>query len=96
MLDTLRAEDFQPLIGQEIDVDAHGERVKLEVATAAAIPSPSPRAAPPFHLILKSTANWRAAQGIFRLHHPRLGTIDVFTVPVGPADGGFCYEVIFN
>lgn len=96
MLDTLSAADFQALIGQEIDVDAHGQRVKLEVATAAPIPSPSPRAQPPFHLILKSRTNWRGSQGTFRLHHPRLGAIDVFTVPIGPDGSGFCYEVTFN
>ena len=96
MLDRLNLEDFLPLVGSEIDVDANGQRARLQIKEASAIKSPSPRATTPFHLILRSDSNWRAPQGMFQLQHPSLGAIELFAVPIGPDGEGFCYEIIFN
>ena len=35
-------------------------------------------------------------QGMFRFEHPVHGTLDLFTVPIGPDGVGACYEIIFN
>lgn len=96
MLDRLRKEDFEPLIGQKLKVSAGGSSTELEVADAASLKSPSPRATPPFRLILRSRENWRAAQGMFLIEHPKLGNLEMFAVPVGPDDQGLCYEILFN
>lgn len=96
MLDQLRVEDFLPLVGTKLEVESSGRNVQLELIEATIIPSPSPRPAPAFHLILRSPANLHAAQGIWHLHHPALGVLDVFTVPIGPDAKGQCYEIIFN
>ncbi len=96
MLDNLRQEDFLPLIGRLIEVDLHGIRVQLEVKEAAAINSPSPRATPSFHIVLRSGVDLRLTQGMMRFHHPDLGVLDLFAVPIGPDGKGLCYEIIFN
>lgn len=96
MLDTLRLEDFLPLVGQTVDVEFNGQRTSLEVKEASAIQNPSPRATPPFRIVLRSTTGWRAPQGIYRLIHPQLGAIDTFTVPIGPDGNGLCYEIVVN
>lgn len=96
MLDTLRLEDFLPLVGQPIDVEFNGQRVQVELKEATPINNPSPRATPPFRLVLRSTSGWRAPQGIYRLFHPKLGAIDAFTVPIGPDGVGLCYDIVIN
>jgi len=96
MLDRLRKEDFEPLIGQKIKVASGNASAELEVAEASALKSPSPRETPPFRLILRSREGWLAPQGMFRVEHPTLGTLEMFAVPVGPDSQGFCYEILFN
>lgn len=96
MLDQLRVEDFLPFLGQTIDVEIHGTRGKLELAEAELINSPSPRATPPFHLILRSTENWNLTQGPFTLHLPDSDPLELFAVPIGPDGKGLCYEIIVN
>ena len=96
MLDRLRKEDFEPLVGQKLKVSAGASATELEVAEAASLKSPSPRTTPPFRLILRSRENWRAPQGMFLVEHPTLGNLEMFAVPVGPDGQGLCYEILFN
>jgi len=96
MLDRLRREDFEPLIGERIKVTSGDASAELEVAEASSLKSPSPRETPPFRLILRSRENWRAPQGMFRVDHPTLGTLEMFAVPIGPDAQGLCYEILFN
>ena len=91
----LRREDFLPLVGSSVVVAASGHEATVEILEASALASPSPRNEP-FRLIFRSSPNWRAAQGIYRMQHPRLGPLDLFVVPVGPDGTGLCYEAIFN
>ena len=96
MLNELKVEDFLPLVDQSVDVEFGAQHNQLELKEASPIGSTSPRAAPAFHLILRSRSNWRVSQGMFRVHHPTLGALDMFAVPIGPDGVGFCYEIIFN
>jgi len=96
MLDRLRREDFEPLIGERIKVTSGDASAELEVAEASSLKSPSPRETPPFRLILRSREGWRAPQGMFHVDHPTLGTLEMFAVPIGPDAQGLCYEILFN
>jgi hypothetical protein len=96
VLEQFRLEDFLPFLGQSIDVAAQGRRAALELTTAELLRSPSPRATPSFHLILRSTENWQVPQGLFALHLPGQEPIEMFAVPIGPDGSGFCYEIVFN
>lgn len=96
MLDQLRCEDFLPLIGQRVTVHIADSSAELEVAEAEPIKAPTPRATPPFRVVLRSPPDWRANQGMFRIEHPTLGDIELFAVPIGPDGKGLCYEIVFN
>jgi hypothetical protein len=96
MLDRLRKEDFEPLLGKTLTLQAGEEAIAFEVAQVLPINNPSPRPEAPFALILRAPNTCRAAQGIFRMDHPTHGALDLFVVPVGPDGQGMCYEVIFN
>ena len=95
MLDQLTREDFEPLLGQSLTLEAANGATQAEVAEARAIANPSPRAAP-FALVLRVRTPW-GGQGLYRLVHPSRGPIDLFLVPIGPdGKGGVCYEAVFN
>jgi hypothetical protein len=95
MLDQLTREDFEPLLGQSLKLEAANGATQAEVAETRAIANPSPRAAP-FALVLRVREPW-GGQGLYRLSHPTRGAIDLFLVPVGPdGKGGTCYEAVFN
>lgn len=96
MLDRLRKEDFEPLVGQKIKVYKDESGSELEVKEVVATRSPSPRATEPFRIVLRSRDGWVAAQGMFRIEHPTLGALELFAVPIGPDGEGLCYEIIFN
>jgi hypothetical protein len=96
MLDRLSLEDFLPLVGTDVDVSAFGQTARMNLREASAIRSPSPRATPPFHLVLGAPPTWRTPQGMFIFAHPKLGDIEMFAVPIGPDGDGFCYEIVFN
>jgi len=55
----------------------------------------SPRQAQ-FSLVFKGTPEGPAAQDIFRLEHDKLGTLDLFLVPIARDNTGLSYEAIFN
>ena len=96
MLDRLRKEDFVPLLGDKLKVCAGNSETELEVKEVVSLAAPSPRAAAPFYVVLRSRDGWRAAQGMFRIEHPELGALELFTVPIGPDGEGLCYQIIFN
>jgi hypothetical protein len=96
MLDRLSLEDFLPHVGSEVAVSAYGQNARLTIKEAAPIKSPSPRASQPFHIVLSAPPTWRLPQGLYKVVHPMLGELELFTVPLGPDGTAFCYEVIFN
>jgi hypothetical protein len=96
MLDRVSKEDFEPLVGQTVKVYLGEAGADLEVKEVTVTRSPSPRVTEPFRIVLRSRDGWVAMQGIFRIEHPVLGALDLFTVPIGPDGTGLCYEIIFN
>ena len=48
-----------------------------------------------FSLIFEGHRDRPLPQGLFELLHPRLGTLEIFLVPVG-VDGTRHYEAVFN
>jgi hypothetical protein len=49
-----------------------------------------------FSVIFRGPRGQSFAQRIHTLEHEKLGTFDLFLVPIGPDDNGMCYEAIFN
>jgi hypothetical protein len=98
MLDQIKVEEFEPLVGTTLRLSGSGdEYADLELAEAKALANPSPRAQAPFLLTLRENGAKRVInQGVYRLHHPTLGELDLFVVPIGPDAKGMCYEVTFN
>lgn len=49
-----------------------------------------------FTLLFRAPFTVSPQQGIYNLRHPRLGTMEIFLVPVKKDDSGLYYEAVFN
>jgi hypothetical protein len=97
MLNEITIEDFETLVGQTLRLSSGPDYLDLELKQARPLRNPSPRAATPFALELRENgADRTIGQGLYRLHHPTLGELDLFVVPIGPDGTGVCYEITFN
>lgn len=68
----------------------------LNLSSVETLPDHEDSNREPFTLIFKSDNKNPAAQGIYELSHPDMGTLGIFLVPVGADDTGVEYEAIFN
>lgn len=50
----------------------------------------------PFSLYFRGPRQPVLPQQIYRLEHDRMGTMEIFLVPVGPDGQGMGYEAVFN
>ena len=92
-LANLKPEHFDPLVGSDLPID--DSQLAFTVNAVTRLQSPSPRGQP-FTLILAAPVNARGTQGIYRLRHPELGTLEIFLVPISPVDGIPLFEAVFN
>jgi Domain of unknown function (DUF6916) len=98
-LQALGAGDFEPRRGETFRMRTTGgteDLVLLEVARLApATEAPGGRRGA-FSLVFRSPLASHVPQAMYTLEHASLGALELFLVPIGPRDGGMCYEAIFN
>jgi hypothetical protein len=113
-IESLTAEDFRPYLGNSFRLlagvttsdDGGGTGLELvDVSEHSAGANTAFRT--PFTVLFHGPLTPVRPQGIYRLAHERLGTIEIFIVPVGPADpaapgapgalsAAMRYEVVFG
>lgn len=98
--------DFDARLGERftlgVDCAAAGDTTggnELELIEVRALGShggpPGRGRSEPFSCLFRGPVESPLAQGTHTLLHPELGRVELFLVPVGPADGGLTYEAIF-
>ncbi len=95
-LDRIRAEDFEALLGNRLELRAAPTTLELELVALHRLPAHRLRAQPPFSLTLRGGREVVLGQGLVVLAHPALGPLEVFLVPIGPDALGMRYEITFN
>lgn len=98
-LDTLAHGDFACHLGTAFRLALpSGEWLDLVLIEAAAHPRPAPGAPgrQGFSLVFRSELPGHLPQGIYGLEHAHMGRFEIFLVPIGPRQGGMCYEAVFN
>jgi uncharacterized protein DUF6916 len=98
MTDQLEATTFEPHRGTEFTTIAADASVVLRLATVDAYPEqPGAPRVRPFTLVFAGPLSPALEQGIHRLEHPALGTLDIFLVPIASdVPGSRAYEAVFN
>jgi hypothetical protein len=96
-LATIKLEQFLPLVNSDFELPA--QKVSAKLIEAAALQGTTAlKTRSPFRLLFVTAGMPEAQyrQGIMRLDHPQLGTLDLFLVAVGQRESGLLYEAIFN
>lgn len=96
MLDKLRQEDFARHVDDTFLLrPPAGEPLEVRLIETAGVGG-TPADRDPFSVVFRGPAEPLLPQAIYRLEHDRLGTLDLFLVPLGPSADGMSYEAVFT
>jgi hypothetical protein len=102
MLDKLTSADFSPHLNEifQIHVESgkpvDAELIEVTVAGSWVDRGVSPAKRAPFSIVFQGPTDCLHCQGIHKIEHREMGVLELFLVPVGPGEGGMCYEAVFN
>ena len=93
---------FAPLVGDRFELVVGGSEV-TEVILAH-VDEPGPRsnagavgaARSPFSIVFRGPREPVLPQRIYTFRHEKLGSFELFIVPIGPDDEGMRYEAVFS
>jgi hypothetical protein len=93
----LSLETFAPHVGTHFQLEAPGGALPLELVKVTPLSQGVPGGRQPFSLhFLGPAEGLLVPQRTWTLVHPALGRLDIFLVPLGPAQGRMRYEAIFS
>lgn len=98
MLDALTSDDFRPHIGTAFQLaPAEGEPFASELTAVDDGPAPEEGRAS-FSLVFSAPPDAIADQGTYRVEREGAEALDLFLVPIGPAEEGgpMRYEAVFG
>jgi hypothetical protein len=93
-LTTVTAADFRGAIGRPFHVAHAGGELDLRLVDVAEW-ADSQRDAGAFTLLFVGPPGPHLPQAIYALTDASLGIVELFLVPIGPAEGGNGYEAVF-
>jgi Domain of unknown function (DUF6916) len=94
-LSSLTAEQFAERLKETFALTAPGVAFDLVLVEVEKLGMARPgRNA--FSLLFRGPAKPILPQAIYRIENPAMGAIELFLVPLGPRDGGICYEAVFT
>jgi Domain of unknown function (DUF6916) len=98
MPDLLKPGDFQSLTAPlRLSVKVADTVTSIELTVESVKPLPAHRfREAPFSLLLSGPRSPSLPQATYSMQHPRLGSIELFLVPVGQDATSMRYEVTFN
>jgi hypothetical protein len=96
-LEILTLGHFTPCVGQVFGLAHEGGVLELLLRRAESAGTHGPAGEHAgFSLEFLGPPGPLLAQRIYRLEHPRLGSLEIFLVPLGRADRGVRYEAVFG
>lgn len=96
-MDLLSLEHFSGYLNETFSADLQGMQAAFVLVEAQPLPVRSPDALrAPFSLVFHNASALLFPQQTYRMHHPRLGSTDIFLVPVAQDRTGFLYQAVFN
>ena len=91
----LRLAHFQDLVGSTIDIDFGHGAVATEVLSAKALRGETLRPGGGFSVMLRAPVT-APAQGVYAVHHPQQGTLELMLCPRRLIGGLAEFELILN
>jgi len=87
-------QDFEEIVGDPVSLEAGEQAIEARVHEVDKLPSHGERQS--FSVIFRSKPGPQLEQQIVRVRHDRFEALDLFLVPLGPAEDGMDYEAVFN
>lgn len=91
----LQLPDFASYVGETLDVDFGAGPVAARILEANPVGGYTPRASGGFMVTLKAPVN-SIQQGVFRIHHPKLGSLDLMMTPRRADASGVIFDFVIN
>jgi len=97
MPDKLTAAYFKPLINETFTIQDDKNSVQMElIEVTEKNQDEVDSSIQSFSILFRGPKDKMLPQGIYRVDHEKIDTLDLFLVPVGPDQTGLCYEAVFN
>jgi len=96
MLKGVTHESFESIVGQTVGLKTGDTSFQADVKSVRLLRQNPSQERQPFSVELQAHDTENHGQQMYQLSHPDLGDLSLFLVPVGPGDGGMCYEIVFN
>ncbi len=105
MLNKVTSADFSAHLNQAFKIHYHSTKVLdaqlilevelIEVADYAER-SAGPSKRQPFSILFRGPKDTNLPQDIYKVEHDKMGTVELFLVPIMPDENGNLYEAVFN
>src|SRR5215216_3899069 len=95
MLENLKLSSFSEHLGTKFRVYG-GEDASVELELVEAVNRGSNAKQERFAILFRGPMEVAVVQGTYKVTHDRLGSFDLFLVPIGVNEGGREYEAVFN
>jgi len=92
----LQHSDFQAILNEPVTLSIDGVTLPATVIEVNVSQRHGDAQREPFSLILVTDSEVNHGQDIYAMQHQRLGSLELFLVPLGPKAGGMSYEAIFT
>lgn len=98
MLDKLTEESFSPFLHQKFQIRCDfADPFEAELMETKAMgEGASDTKRRPFSVVLRGPEQQEPMQGLYRITHEKMGTMELFLVPFGSDDEGMLYEAVFT
>jgi hypothetical protein len=92
----LSINDFEPLVDTEVQLSDGAQNYTATVTEVMKMTRHGDAQRDPFSVLFVISEEHSLPQQIYTLSHDRLGTMELFLVPLGPKAKGMCYEAVFT
>ncbi|WP_374473862.1 hypothetical protein [Arenimonas sp.] len=96
-MELLRLDHFAGCVNETFRAALNDGEIEFVLVEAAPMGAPRNGAGrEPFSLLFRNTAPLLFPQQTYRMTHARVGSVDIFLVPVAREREGFLYQAVFN
>lgn len=95
-MELLTLEHFAGCVNETFAAAFDGMQMEFVLVEARPLTGQRDAARAPFSLLFRNAAAIVFPQQIFSMHHPRVGQVGIFLVPIAQERAGFLYQAVFN
>ncbi len=97
MLEHLTSQEFSACLNQKFVIHLESaEKLEVDLIQVEDLgDAAESKRRRPFSVIFRGAPEYVLPQQIYPIEHPKMGTLELFIVPIGPDDVGMRFEAVF-